>query len=331
MNRTFKLKAAVCLLCFVLYVLCVLCGCSAATGGENTETESLSGEYSSSESVSDENGESLSVRRERLLSCDFYDERTFAVHDKISEAYDIDGKLLGGVVTHHLLAGKMIAGFFKTAAENRGDEIETVVIIAPMHYPEEDMLCTSERSWQTPYGKTETDGELTERFISELGAAEDSEMLVRDHSASSLLPYVKYYLPNAKAACLLISGQADKTVPQKTAELLKEMSEDKSCLFVFSIDFSHYLPPEKTEEMDKITLEAVMSRDLDRIAEMTDDNMDSPRCMCTFLELMDMLGGNVRDVDHGNSLSMSDVPYTKASFGEGLTSYFVFVGTERIV
>ncbi len=105
------------------------------------------------------------------------------------------------------------------------------------------------------------------------------------------------------------------------------MSEDKSCLFVFSIDFSHYLPPEKTEEMDKITLEAVLSRDLDSISEMTDDNMDSPRCMCTFLELMDMLDGTVYDVDHGNSLSMSDVPYTKATFGEGLTSYFVFIGT----
>ncbi len=327
MNRTFKRKPAAYLLCLVLYVLCALCGCAEASGAANTETENLSGEYPSSESVSPENTESLSDRQERLLSCDFYDERTFAVHDKISEAYDTGGKLLGGVVTHHLLAGKMIAGFFKTAAENRGDEIKTVVIIAPMHYPEGDMLCTSERSWQTPFGKTETDSELTGRFISELGAAEDSEMLVRDHSASSLLPYVKYYLPDAKAACLLISGQADKTIPSKTAELLKEMSEDKSCLFVFSIDFSHYLPPEKTEEMDKITLDAVMSRDLDRIAEMTDDNIDSPRCMCTFLELMDMLGGDVRSADHGNSLSMSDVPYTKSSFGEGLTSYFVFIGT----
>lgn len=321
MNRTFKRKAAVCLIC------CALCGCGKTADTANTETESFSEEYTSSESISCETEETLSGRQERLLSCDFYDERTFAVHDKISEPYDTDGKLLGGVVTHHLLAGKMIAGFFKTAAENRGDEIETVVIIAPMHYPEEDMLCTSSSSWQTPYGKAETDSKLTERFVSELGAVENSEMLVHDHSASSLIPYVKYYLPDAKVASLLISGRADKTVPPKTAELLKEMSEDKSCLFVFSIDFSHYLPPEKTEEMDKITLEAVMSRDLDSIAEMSDDNMDSPRCMCTFLELMDMLGGNVRDVDHSNSLSMSDVPYTKASFGEGLTSYFVFIGT----
>ncbi len=321
MNRTFKRKTVVFLLC------CALWGCGEATEPADIKTEILSEEYSSSESVFCETEESISGRSERLLSCDFYDERTFAVHDKISEPYDIDGKLLGGVVTHHLLAGKMIAGFFKSAAENRGDEIETVVIVAPMHYPEEDMLCTSVQSWQTPYGKTETDRELTERFVSELGAAEDSEMLVRDHSASSLLPYVKYYLPDAKVACLLVSGRADKAVPKKTAELLKEMSEDKSCLFVFSIDFSHYLPPEKTEDMDKITLEAVLSRDLDSISEMTDDNMDSPRCMCTFLELMDMLDGTVHDADHGNSLSMSDVPYTKATFGEGLTSYFVFIGT----
>ncbi len=324
MNRTFKRKAAVCLLC------CALWGCGEAAESADIETEFLSEDHTSSESVSCGTEESLSGRSEKLLSCDFYDERTFAVHDKISEPYDIEGRLLGGVVTHHLLAGKMIAGFFKSAAKNRGDEIETVVIIAPMHYPEEDMFCTSSLSWQTPFGKAETDREITERLVSELGAAEDSEMLVHDHSASSLLPYLKYYLPDAKVACLLISGRADKAAPKKTAELLKDISEDKNCLFVFSIDFSHYLPPEKTEEMDKITLEAVLSRDLESIAEMTDDNMDSPRCMCTFLELMDMLDGTVHEADHGNSLSMSDVPYTKATFGEGLTSYYVFTGTYAI-
>lgn len=322
MRGTFKLRAAAA----VYLCCCLLCGCGEQAAAANTErSESMFSESVCAEVT--ESSETSERVKEKLLECSFYDEEAFIAHDKASEPYAVDGELLGGVVSHHLTAGKMIAGFFKTAAENRGKEIDTVVITAPMHYPEDDALCTSRLDWQTPYGAIGTDIGFTKLFISELGAKENDDMLLRDHSASALLPYVKYYLPDAKVCCLLISGRADRSVPKRTAELLKAMSEEKDCLFVFSIDFSHYLTPEEADEMDKKTSAAVMLRDLDGIAEMNDDNMDSPRCMCTFLELMDLTGGEVSELDHGNSLSMSELPYTNASFGNGVTSYFVYGGT----
>ncbi len=321
MRGTFKLRAAAA----VYLCCCLLCGCGEQAAAANTErSESMFSESVCAEVT--ESAETSERVKEKLLECSFYDEEAFIAHDKASEPYAVDGELLGGVVSHHLTAGKMIAGFFKTAAKNCG-EIDTVVITAPMHYPENDALCTSRLDWQTPYGAIGTDIEFTKLFISELGAKENDDMLLRDHSASALLPYVKYYLPDAKVCCLLISGRADRSVPKRIAELLKAMSEEKNCLFVFSIDFSHYLTPEEADEMDKKTSAAVMLRDLDGIAEMNDDNMDSPRCMCTFLELMDLTGGEVSELDHGNSLSMSELPYTNASFGNGVTSYFVYGGT----
>jgi len=262
----------------------------------------------------------------RLLNCNFFDENEFGIYTSQAKVYDMNGKILCGTVPHHLLAGKMIAGFFKTAAENRAD-IETVVVIAPIHEPLNNKLCVSIADWATPFGVLKNDCDLSRRLINGTGAAIDDDMVEKDHSASSLIPFVKYYFPQASAACFLIAGGADKTIPERVSEILEEFAGEKNCLFVFSVDFSHYLTPGQTRERDNETLEAVMSGNVNLIAGMDNGNMDSPKCVCAFLHLTKRLNGNVLMLDHSNSLEISRLPYTSPDFDEGLTSYFVFAGT----
>lgn len=257
------------------------------------------------------------------LECLYYSERDFGVFDSMSSPYDIDGELMCVTVPHHLLAGKMISSAFKTAAATR-ENIETAVIVAPIHEPQGDDVCTTLSDWNTPFGALENDRELSVRFSAELGAAYDDRMLQTDHSASGLIPFVRCYFPGAKVSCLLVSGQADSDIPRRISELLCEISEEKDCFFIFSTDFSHYLEPHEAERMDEETCRAVLERDITAISAMTNDNTDSPPTLEAFVRLSELSGCRTVQLDHGNSLSVSGVPYGSSTYPDGVTSYFVF-------
>lgn len=298
----------------------MLCSCSE----ENNTAEEFT-----SPAVSFEVSESLQTTSENIigsetLECRYYNESDFLLYDSRGEQYPADGDILCGVVPHHLTAGHMIAGFFKAAAESRPD-VETVIIIAPMHYPSDNTICTSESDWAAPYGRLEADKEITALFTDKLGAAADDEMMQYDHSASAHIPFVKYYFPEAKSACLLVSPREKEDFPQRLAETLAEAAKMKNCLFVFSIDFSHYLPPQIADMHDSETLEAVLSGDISAIEQMTDDNVDSPYCLSTYVRLTDTLGGKISAADNSNTSKVREVPYSVSLYPEGVTSYFVYI------
>ena len=263
-----------------------------------------------------------------LLECNFYNEREFNLFDIQSKPYDVENEIWCGVVPHHLVAGKLIANFFKAASENRKNEIDTVVIIAPIHEPKNNRICTTLSDWKAPTGTLSTDKNLSEKFVTKLNAVVDNEMLQSDHSASGLIPFVKYYFPSASVACLLVSRTADADTPERVSELLAEFSKEKNCLFVFSVDFSHYLNPDEATKHDDETLKAVTGNDLEGISKMGNNNMDSPYCVSTFLRLNDISGGQIKLLDHSNSFEILELPYTHPSFKDGVTSYFIFAGVK---
>ena len=260
-----------------------------------------------------------------FLNCNFYNEKNFAKAVQQASVYDMEGKILCGVVPHHLTADRMISSFFKTAKQNRPD-VETVVLIAPMHYRTNEKLSTTRLDWRTPMGELVTDSDIVGSFITKINTAIDDTQLEEDHSASAIIPFVKYYYPDAKVACLLVSGRTSTDMSQQIAELLASIAKEKNCLFVFSVDFSHYLTLEETDVCDEQTREAVLSGDLDMISRMGSDHMDAPRCMHIFISLTELLGGSVYELDHSNSLRISGRSPSDPAFSGGLTSYFIFAG-----
>lgn len=267
------------------------------------------------------------LRKGDYLTCNFYDPAAFRRFDETAAAYELTGTLRAGVVTHHLLAGQMIASFFKAAAQSRPDTL-TVIILAPAHYPNNTPydLVTSKTNWATDFGEVPCDTDITEKFLTELSAGIDDEMLSYDHSASTFIPFVKYYLPDAKVSCLLISGRADKKVPEKAASLLYDISREKNCLFLFSADFSHYSSPDTAYRKDGETLAAITARDIASIELMNDDHTDAPRCLCTFIHLMNLMEADITALDRSDSACQADLPYNHGTFPEGVTSYFIFAG-----
>lgn len=265
-------------------------------------------------------------KNDDLLKCNFYNEDDFIGYDENSEAYHTDGELVAGIVPHHLLAGNMIASFFKSAQDNE-NKIDTIIFIAPIHVPLNHKICTSYKSWDTPFGIAQTDSNITDKFVKDLDAEDCDEVVEGDHSVSSLIPFAKKYFPSANIASLLIAKSAGKDTADNVCKLLSEITEDENCLVVFSVDFSHYLKPQYTEKCDMETLDAVMSFDTEKISYMTNDNLDSPCCVSAFLLYCKSCGYNIDCLDHSNSLEIMQIPYTVSNFSQGITSYFIFSAT----
>ncbi len=257
------------------------------------------------------------------IPCDFYDKDGFTGAVLSARSYpDADG-MLGGIVPHHLLAGQLIASFFKTAAESAAAP-ETVVLIGPLHESRLGKLVTSATDWQTPLGRFPADTELAGVLRERLGAVEDDALMRAEHSVAGLVPFARYYFPEAKVCCLLISRQAGASAPADIAAVLAEIAAEKSCFFVFSVDFSHYLDPDTTAVRDEESRALIAARDYDALLRLTNDHMDSPFSVCTFLMTMDALGRTVSELEHSNSQDILRLPFDNPAFSEGLTSYFVY-------
>lgn len=311
MKRFKILFAALCL---------ALCGCSAENTAEQpadtapvtTVTEALPEETAAYTDYSS------------LSECIYYDEDMFHVYTSGAGEYKTEQEILCGVAPHHLTAGHMIAGLYETAAESR-ENTDTVVIVAPLHYMEKGTTCTSYNGWGTAFGALDCDKELSQMFSDRLGADNNPDLMEFDHAISSHIPFIKYFFPESQIACLLVSPDEKGDFPQKLSDTLYEMSEMKDCLFVFSIDFSHYLSPEEAEENDRETLEAVLSGDTAAIESFRNDNVDTPYGLSTYVRLSEKLGGEIICADNSHTQKIVGTPYSEISYPEGVTSYFVFV------
>ncbi len=305
-------KEITALLCCGLIILSAACGCRA----EKTETVVTTAETVSEPPVSE-----VYAEKGKPLQTIYFDRNSFSLHTNYAEEYGSDGEIFCGIVPHHLLAGRLIAGFLQAASASR-QRTDTVVVTATMHFTEDNPVCTSFCDWDTPFGRLECDEQLTEKLIAETGAVCDDETAQLDHGISALVPYIKYYFPDSEIAFLLVDEKADKSLPDKLAELY--CSIDSDCLYLFSADFSHYLPAHETERRDLETIEAVAEKDYEKISSMTDDNVDSPYVLGTFVRLAEKSGAETKLLGRSNSMLISDIPYSEKAYPDGLTSYLVY-------
>lgn len=71
----------------------------------------------------------------------------------------------------------------------------------------------------------------------------DEGVLPNDHALSSLMPFIKYYMPDTKVVPILLSKKFSKEKPRVLADNLSKLVK-KDIVLVASVDFSHYLTNE---------------------------------------------------------------------------------------
>lgn len=270
----------------------------------------------------EDDGAGTRVERQKselpLISCLYFDEASFRNAVSSAKVYEADiHGLKAGIVPHHLLASTMIASFWKTVSQQKYD---LVVILGPDHFRKgRTAISTLDSGFSTIFGDVYTDGQLVNALVQQNFASVQPEVMESDHTISSHIPFIRYYMPDTPILPLLVKGNCDPEKIEALSNWLLETVKDKKVLFVASMDFSHYLSLEVANEKDEYTEKALRDFDDEKIAQMTNDHLDSRPSALFLLKTMSSIDAKeIQKWDHSNSDIIS-----KADTGD-TTSYFLF-------
>jgi len=207
-----------------------------------------------------------------------------------------EGNILGLVSPHagYMYSGPVAArGFYEVI----GEEIpEVVVILGPNHRGfGAPVAIMEEGEWETPLGKTEIDEELARKITAAASIIQPDEAAHQmEHSLEVQLPFLQYsYGENFKIIPICMMQQ-DKRTSQEVGEALARVLEGENSLIIASTDLTHYQPKELAERQDKRVLEAILSRNSERLTEVIlryNVSMCGPGPVMVMLTATSLLGG----------------------------------------
>lgn len=196
----------------------------------------------------------------------------------------LEGRAVSGVVPHHLLAGRLIGDFFAALSRQKPKRI---VLIGPNHYNRGAPIITGRWSWDTPCGRVEADQKAVDLLMSTGIAVCDDAVLSREHSVGNLMPFVKYYLPEARVVPVVLHHNVGREEVERMLKTLAPV-QDSRTVVVASVDFSHYLPRAEAEKKDRVTLRCMKRFDYPALLRMGNDHLDSPAALVCAMRRAEM-------------------------------------------
>lgn len=136
---------------------------------------------------------------------------------------------------------------------------ETVLVLGVDHHGAGRGPALSDRAWLTPLGPTAVDHDL-------VGALDHSPISVdesahaSEHSIEVQLPFLEYVLPRPKFVALQIPFGTYASL-EGVARAVREAIRGRDVLLLASTDFSHYVPARTAERLDRMAIDAILSRD----------------------------------------------------------------------
>lgn len=176
-------------------------------------------------------------------------------------------------------SGQVAAWGFKQIQK----DYKTVVVLGSSHSSYFSGAAVWDKgSWQTPLGIVGIDENFASQLISD-GPEIQSNLNahLNEHSLEVEVPFVQEVLNEAKIVPLLL-GHADSKILEILAEALTKNFDDKT-LLIISSDLSHYPPYEVANRVDKETIEAILSGNVENFDQTTKKNLDQPgtdTCAC---------------------------------------------------
>lgn len=219
----------------------------------------------------------------------FFDKDTFysGVEQAKNEGKAFTDHISGGVIPHHLFPGFIITDFFNRLSKQNP---KTIILIGPNHYERGNFKAlVSVYGWQTPFGIVEPNDVIINDLVRENLIKVNEEVVSEDHAVAGIMPFVKYYLPDAQVVPILISGYMSQEEVQVLANSLKGHM-DKDTILVAAVDFSHYLTSQQAQEKDKSTLELMKNFSYKQLLSLNNDYLDSPPSIVTLQYVMQKMG-----------------------------------------
>lgn len=243
------------------------------------------------------------------IECLYYNLEDFiAIKEFKFEDFNEDiGTIRGLIVPHHLLAKDLIHEAFQAAIHTvkakNNIEYKTIVVFGPDHESiERAKVFTSSSAWQSPMGILHSNEDLVSKLLKLDFVKENNSKMTVEHSVSSLVPFIKYYFSDAKIVPLALTKQLSQENLNKLLSMLVENIDLETTLFISSVDFSHYLSLDEANKMDKESIEAISSIDIEKIKNFTNDNLDSPNSIIAMLNTIKLIEvKNLKLLNNSNS------------------------------
>lgn len=137
-------------------------------------------------------------------------------------------------------------------------------------------------SWQTPLGEVNIDEELTNSLINQSGLIKANLAVhEQEHSLEVELPFLQKMLTDFEIVPILL-GHSNKEVLEVLAEAISN-NFDGQTLLVISSDLSHYPEYEVANKVDKETIDAILTGEVDEFSQKIEENLDQSgveTCAC---------------------------------------------------
>lgn len=224
--------------------------------------------------VKGEGGSAIATTTTSLpISKQFIDPQVFRSTDQL-KPFDFKGQPVAGVVNHHILAGDLLARFFKTLKAVRPD-IETFIILSPDHFSRGQGISTHGSTYVTPAG----DAVVRKRWVFELKKISvwdgtDSRAFENEHGVGALTPFIAREFPNAKILPIFLRADLKPDQAKKFGEALAKLTDDKTFIIVSS-DMSHYLKEADARRHDAETINWLRQNNWSKLETTDDKNTDS--------------------------------------------------------
>jgi len=236
------------------------------------------------------------------------------------EIPQVQGRVVSGVLPHHLLASRMIVDMMELLAKQQPG---LIVLIGPNHNNQGGKIISGLSHWQTPDGVVSTDQEIVSRLISRGIVVRDEPVMATEHSVGSLMPFIKHFLPQARVVPIILHHDVSlQEIDELLAALEPNLGQDS--VLLASVDFSHYLTRKEAQLKDQETLQAMKDFKYPALFRMGNDHLDSPASLSAAFRWAEQRGIREYQVlDNTNSgiLMKNEIMET--------TSYFTLVFAEE--
>lgn len=219
-------------------------------------------------------------------------------------------KMYGGIISHHFLMAKEIAGLISLFSQQKP---KAIVIVGPNHFGiGNGNLLVSRYGYQTPWGIVKNDQEIVNELIKRNVVTLDERPFVEEHSISTLVGFIKYFLPDTKIVPIILKRHVTDSERMALVNALSEILSDDD-IVLGSVDFSHHINPIASEFHDNRTISIVNDFDFERLQSV---EVDSPGTLDVVLGYLDSIGAKkMRSVNTNMS------KYIEDPFLEDGTSY----------
>ena len=206
---------------------------------------------------------------------------------------------LSGIVAHHLLVADKIAQLFASLGTGRE---KVIVILSPNHFSLGRFpIQMTDGTWKTPFGDVEVDTEFLSKFLERDSAfSYEPETFEKEHGVSAIVPFVKYWFPQARILPIVIHDKVTDDQVKVLAEAIQELVP--KAIVVASMDMSHQKPQKIQITHDEITMKVIENGMCEEECSL---DVDANRVLETFFEINRLRGTQTWTMTHhGSSLAM---------------------------